>query len=405
MKKKLIILIVVILIISIMYFIYRPKREEKMINLTNKTIEEIKEYSNNKKLKLTINEEYNELPVGTIKQSIVENQIIKENDELIITISKEKIDENYLKEKHVNELGRIPVMMYHGIINMKDEETKYTGGNVDKDGYQRTTESFKRDLEFYYKNNYRMIRLKDYIEGIIDVQLGYSPIILTFDDGLKNNINILGIDEENELIIDPNSAVGILEQFKQTYPDYNITATFFVNGGLFEQSEYNEKIFNWLINHGYDIGNHTYNHVDISKITESKTEEEIGKTYQKLENIIGNKYVDIVALPFGSPYKLDHPNFKKVLTGTYQEKNYETSSTLRVGWESDYSPFSTDFNKTFIKRIRAYDNNSKDFDIEQNFKLLEKNRYISDGNKDTITIQVSDSNKLSPTKLEVITLK
>ena len=34
-----------------------------------------------------------------------------------------------------------------------------------------------------YKNGYRMIRLQDYIDGIIDVELGKSPIVLTFDDG------------------------------------------------------------------------------------------------------------------------------------------------------------------------------------------------------------------------------
>ena len=38
----------------------------------------------------------------------------------------------------------------------------------------------------------------------------------------------------------------------------------------------------------------------------------------------------------------------------------------------------------FLKRIRAYDNNGKEFDIEMNFKILENKKYISDGDKDTI---------------------
>ena len=77
---------------------------------------------------------------------------------------------------------------------------------------------------------------------------------------------------------------------------------------------------------------------------------------------------------------------------------------MRVGWESDYSPFSTDFDKTFIKRIRAYDNNGVEFDIEANFKNLENNRYISDGDKNKIVIKESDLSKLnSQTKLDVIT--
>ena len=39
-----------------------------------------------------------------------------------------------------------------------------------------------------------------------------------------------------------------------------------------------------------------------------------------------------------------------------------------------------------MKRCRAYDNNGKDFDIDMVFnRILKKNRYISDGNPDTIT--------------------
>ena len=58
---------------------------------------------------------------------------------------------------------------------------------------------------------------------------------------------------------------------------------------------------------------------------------------------------------------------------------------------------------TFLKRCRAYDNNGKEFDIEMVFKNLEKNRYVSDGNVDTIVIKESDEAKLSDTNLKVIT--
>ena len=91
-----------------------------------------------------------------------------------------------------------------------------------------------------------------------------------------------------------------------------------------------------------------------------------------------------MALPFGSPYLKTHDNYKYVLNGTYNGKEYETVSALRVGWEPEVSPFHKDFDKTFLKRCRAYDNNGKDFDIEMVFRMLEKTRYISDGNVNTI---------------------
>ena len=304
--------------------------------------------------------------------------------------------EDYQNNK-VNELGEVPIMMYHGIQYKNNNDTKYIGGNVDKDGYQRTSEAFITDLEFYYNEGYRMIRLTDYVDGNIDVELGKSPIIITFDDGLSNNIKVLGLDEKGDIIIDPNSAVGILESFKDKYPDYNVTATFFVNSGLFGQPEYNEKILNWLVDNGYDIGNHTYTHVDFTKVNSNKSQEEVGKIYEKLESIIPNKYVNIIALPFGSPYKLSHENMDYIFTSNYNEKIYITKSALRVGWKSESSPFSIDFNPKFLKRIRAYDNNGKDFDIEMNFKLLNNNRYISDGDINTIVIPSDMENKLNNT--------
>jgi len=115
--------------------------------------------------------------------------------------------------------------------------------------------------------------------------------------------------------------------------------------------------------------------------------------YKTLDSIIGDKYVNIVALPFGSPYKKSHSNFEYILDGSYDGFDYKTVSTLRVGWESDYSPFSNDFDKTLIKRIRAYDNNGDDFDIEYNFNNLKNNRYISDGNKDLIVFPSDKLNK------------
>ena len=166
-------------------------------------------------------------------------EVKKDNKEEIIKEEKELTLEDY-KSKNVDESGEVPIMMYHGIHHKNNSDTKYIGGNVDNDGYQRTTESFINDLEFYYTEGYRMVRLTDYVDGNIDVELGKSPIILTFDDGLENNIKVIGLDGTGDIIIDPNSAVGILESFKEKYPDYNVTATFFVNGGLFQQEEYNE---------------------------------------------------------------------------------------------------------------------------------------------------------------------
>jgi len=380
------------------------EKEVKMVDLSLYKKEDIEKFCEENHLSLTIEYQYNrKVEEGrVISQSIEKEVPIKKDDTIKVVISKGEIPRSFYEENKVNELGNVPIMMYHGIIDMKNEDTKYTGGNVDKDGYNRTSEAFINDLEFYYQNNYRMIRLVDYVNGNIDVELGKSPIVLTFDDGREDSIKVTGLDENGEIIIDPNSAVGILEQFKKKYPDFHVTATFFVNATLFDQKEYNEKILKWLVKNGYDIGNHSMTHADFSKINTKKAQEEIGGVYQILEEIIPKEYIKIVALPFGSPYKKSHENFPYILNGEYDGKTYESISALRVGWDSETSPFIENFDSSFLKRIRAYDNNGLEFDIEMCFRLLEKNRYISDGDKTTIVYKKDPNVNIQSEKLDVI---
>ena len=392
-KKKLKIknlLIVIVLVAFIIIILPKGKEEDEVVkvDLNNMTKEEIKAYGdeNNKK----VNEKY-EYNLKVSKDNII--SVKEENNEINIVISKGDYDDDYYREKKVNEMGKVPIMMYHGIIDTEDNQ--YTGGNVDKNGYKRTAKAFREDLEFYYKSGYRMIRLEDYIHGIIDVPIGYSPIILTFDDGDADNCKVLSKNDDGTLQIDPNSAVGIMEEFKKKYPDFNVTATFFVMNGIFNQSKYNQDIVNYLIDKGYDVGNHTISHPDFTKITREQSVKEVGKMYKTLDSLLGDKYVKIVALPFGSPYKKDHANYSAILSGIFEGYKYNTEAALRVGWEPEVSPYNKSFDPLFLKRCRAYDNNGKEFDIEMVFKNLEKNRYISDGDKERIVIPSSEKDKLN----------
>lgn len=384
------ILIVIIILISLFC---SNKQEVYMLDVTNMNIDIAKKQLIDIGLNIEYRYEYNDEfeKDRIISQSIDKGEILNDGDNLVLVISKGKLDKDKLKKDGINELGNVPIMMYHGIKNIKNSETDYIGGNVDKDGYTRTAEAFRNDLEFYYKKGYRMIKLSDYVNGKVDVPYGYSPIILTFDDGNENNIKVTGLDKNGDIIIDPNSAVGILEDYKKKYPDYNVTAIFFVTNALFNQPEYNEKILNWLVDNGYEVGNHTMGHNNFTKIDIEKTQEVVGYMYNKLEGILGDRYSKIVALPFGSPYNKTHENYQYIINGSYNGNSYETLAALRVGWEPEVSPFNKNFDRTFLKRCRAYDNNGVDFDIEMTFRILDKKRYVSDGDIDTIVTSVLNS--------------
>lgn len=168
--KKYIFLIVTIVILIISFLIFKEDNiTDEEIKFVGKNIDEVREYVNNHDIELEVIEEYNEKEKNIVfKQQIIDNK-------LVVYVSLGNIEQAY-KEYKVNELGNVPIMMYHGIENITNN---YTGGNIDKDGYHRTSIAFRNDLEFYYNNGYRMIKLSDYINGNIDVELGKSPIILT----------------------------------------------------------------------------------------------------------------------------------------------------------------------------------------------------------------------------------
>ena len=400
-------IIIIVIILGLAYFLV--KKEDKLVDkplevevlkedFKNMNLIEVEEYAKNHHLSINKTYEFND----EVKKDIVISSSLKDKN-LDLIVSKGSIPIDIYSEKKVNELGKVPIMMYHGIREKTSTSTGTIGGNVDKDGYNRTPEAFEADLEFYYENGYRMISLADYIKGIVDVPLGLCPIILTFDDGNADNFKVIGKNEDGSLQFDPKSAIGILEKMKNKYPDFNVTATFFLNSGLCNQPEYNEDIMKWLIENNYDIGNHTTTHPDFTKITVLKTQEVVGKIYKMFDQIIPNQYVKIVALPFGSPYKKTHTNYGYILKGEYEGYSYETESALRVGWEPEVSPFAKNFDKTFLKRCRAYDNNGKEFDIKMVFNMLKTSRYISDGENDLITIPNSLKDNLGETDKKIIT--
>ena len=271
-----------------------------------------------------------------------------------------------------NELGEIMILMYHGI-------------GPEESTWQRTPENFRKDLEYMYQNGYRMISLNDYAKGIIYTEAGYTPIILTFDDGRNDNFNY--IESDGQLIIDPDCAIGILEEYKNKYPDFNVTASFFLGTNYFGQKEYAKQKLNWLVENGYDLGNHTYSHHEMSKLNSEEIQIEIGAVNNLIKQYLPDYVIETLALPHGSNPKEEY--FDAVIEGEYEGNKYKTIAVLDVGWRPAYSPFDTltDFNSLY--RVTASEINVDNCGIYDYFTQYEQNkreRFISDGNPDVITI-------------------
>lgn len=313
-----------------------------------------------------------EIPAVSEETEDKENTKDTEKGENIEEPSDEDIISTIDLSLNPNELGEIMILMYHGI---GEEESVW----------QRTPDNFRKDLEYMYQNGYRMISLNDYAKGEIKTEAGFTPIILTFDDGRQNNYNLVEVN--GEMVLDPDCAVGILEEFKNKYPDFNVTASFFLGTNPFGQKEYVQKKLNWLIENGYDLGNHTYSHNEMAKLNSEQIQIEIGSVNNIIKQYVPDYTVETLALPHGSNPKDEF--IESMLKGEYEGNEYETIAVLDVGWRPAYSPFDTLTNFNSLYRVTASEINVGNCGMNDYFKSYEENkreRFISDGNSDVVTI-------------------
>ncbi len=285
-----------------------------------------------------------------------------------------------------NEMGRVMVLMLHSI--------------EDEDGvWEISKEAFREDLEYLHNNSYYLVSLKDFVKGEMDVPAGKTPVILTFDDGLKNNFNV--IEENGEIFIDPESAVGIMEEFKKENPGFNSTATFYLFGtNPFRQRDHIEFKLNFLIENGYDVGNHTYNHAYLNELQEDEIRFQLGRQVEVIKYYLPDYEMNTLSLPYGLRPKGELE--EHVVEGSYDGFEYNHIAVLDVGSHPSYSWVDKRFNFEEIPRIRV--SHTEEYqESEEWYEYFEEKKdlkYISDGVNDIITVPEDMKEQLDEEKVK-----
>ncbi len=275
-----------------------------------------------------------------------------------------------------NEMGKVMVLMYHQFVDKETNE------------WTRSFDNFRKDLQVLYDKGYRPVNLRDYIDGNIDVPAGYTPVVFTFDDGTSGQFNL--VEKEGKPAANPKSVVGIMEEFSKTHPDFPLKGTFFINHtGFFHGKGTPQERLKYLIDKGFEIGNHTVSHANLRKVaTAEDIQKEIGSHVKKTAELLPGYVVDELALPLGIMSR-KYPEF--VEKGEYQGTKYQNRVILLVGSNPAPSPANKDVNLLKLPRIRAMGYKPVANDMYYWLDYFDKNpeeRYLSDGNKDTFTMPV-----------------
>jgi peptidoglycan/xylan/chitin deacetylase (PgdA/CDA1 family) len=287
-----------------------------------------------------------------------------------------------------NELGRLMILEYHKV-------------DYPEERWTRTPENFRRDLEMLYSRGYRLQSLNALLDGRITVPAGTTPVVLTFDDSSPGQFRF--VETENGLEIDPKCAVGILEAFLREKPDFGRAATFYVLPGaskpnrLFNQPEYEGRKLQYLVSHGYEIGNHTLWHANLGKYDEALVRSQIAEAQQWIQRYVPDYRIRTIALPHGV-YPRD---VSWALRGEAKGTTYEHDAILMVAGGAAPSPFSRGFDRRRLPRIQALER-----DLTFWLAWFEKHpheRFVSDGDPTTVTVPTDRRNTLNPdVKLRVI---
>jgi peptidoglycan/xylan/chitin deacetylase (PgdA/CDA1 family) len=282
-----------------------------------------------------------------------------------------------------NELGRVPVFVYHLI---GDVEGRWT----------RTPANFRKDLERLYRLGYRTVKLSDYLSGNIDLPAGTSPVVLTFDDSSPNQFRL--VNDGGKLVPSFNCAVGILESFAATHPDFGHNATFYIlpaadpPHNLFGQDEYQQQKLEYLLAGGYELGNHTLWHQNLSTVSDAEVQRQIGEAVLWVRKLVPQAKLDTIALVQGA-----WPARKQLaITGTYKGETYRHRAVMMAWGEPAYPFDSVDFDAYAIPRVQGIQSM-----LDLYLDMLDKQpglRYVSDGNPRTLTFPTSARAKYDPRK-------
>ena len=288
-----------------------------------------------------------------------------------------------LAKTGVNEAGQVPILEYHNI-------------RVWKTAYDRTPQDFRNDLERLYREGYRPIALHDYLDNRIDVPLGMTPCVLTFDNSSPTQFRY-----KEDRSLDPDCAFGILKAFNQAHPDFAMKAVFYMNAsptgspspvlGSRQLREEGEGVA--CRRHGnrepYRI------HPSLKKLSDAAVQKELADCVAGVHKLAPEAVVDTLALPFGASPK----NKKLAEAGEADGVAYHNRAVLLVGANPAPAPCSKKFNPLRLPRIQAYSGVMGSEEWLNTFRDHPKRRYISDGDPATVTIPKSAEEKIDPSRL------
>jgi peptidoglycan/xylan/chitin deacetylase (PgdA/CDA1 family) len=277
-----------------------------------------------------------------------------------------------------NELGRIPILMYHGFVH----------NDANTDEWTLTYDQFREQLDWLVANDFVMVGLNSIIHRDIAIPAGKKPVVLTFDDASSGQYR-LQRGKDGGFEVNPDTAVGILEEYKARYPEFAGPAFFAVlSFNCFTRDDDPstcEDRLTWLVDHGYEIGNHTENHQNLSNVSLERFKQEIIEpTAWFAERVSGpNNLSDVLVLPFGAHPK-DSDQERLLYEGFwYLGEQFVPRLVIEVSGGPTRAPYDVDWS---VDQTRYNTHPDVFWYWADQMTSGATDIYVSDGSAETVTV-------------------
>jgi peptidoglycan/xylan/chitin deacetylase (PgdA/CDA1 family) len=134
------------------------------------------------------------------------------------------------------------------------------------------------------------------------------------------------------------------------------------------------------VSRGFELGNHTLWHADLSRYPEAVVRSQLARAQQRIEQIVPGYRLRALALPMGNyPRQIEW-----AMRGSAGGVSYAHDAIVMVGGGAAPSPFSARFDPYRLPRIQAVGSALDDWLAY--FARHPDQRFVSDGAPDTVTI-------------------
>ena len=294
---------------------------------------------------------------------------------------------------HADEMGRIPILMYHAIGGPTYHNKRY-----DRNGLNIAPETFRKHLAMMYAAHWYPVNMRDALTSHLAVPAGDTPVVITFDDARGTQFHYLPNGT-----IDPNCAVGILDAFHHKHPDWPLRATFYIlpksawNPVPFWQPGTETKKLRYLAAEGFELANHTTTHRLLGRLPADQLCWEMAECQRYVTDRVPGAVMDTMALPGGVAPK-NHALWTYLLQGRLGKIVYHNRCILMAWGGPSRSWADKNFDPERVTRIGAGPGW-----IERAIGQLRQGRiraYVSDGNPDTVAIPRSEANEVDQHRLD-----